>query len=786
MMKDKRHAYSKKTTSIKFGLILLLFYFLILMPNASGAALNRSNRTSLIVLPTVRELVNDKELTENNIVRVLGYYEAGDGGSAEYIIKNSPRANSSLEEYCIELSNGLKAFLLGPRTINYRMFGANGDGVNNDAIQIAKAHAYANAKSLPVVNPNGEFWLKEAERIIIQTDVDWGNTVFHIDERHNNRRVPRFEVTSKDIPREIVLSEEEKKEFLSYINSGKTTIPLLEPYKNHLVVIADADDRIGFRSGERYKGQSWAKEDLFYVEEAGRIIGDITWSFKDYTKLTAYPIDKNYLNLRGGVFYLSGENPSFERGYFRNGILVRRSKTIISNQWVGLEPGKEDTTTINPRAGFYTFSNVYDVTLKNVRLIPYLLIRESGKNVHSGTYGISMGRVLKSHFKNVTAEGSRDHWGVFGTNLNKDFKIENCHLNRVDVHFHCWNLSILNSHIGEGGISVTGGGNLIIDNSSCAGINFVNFRSDYGSRWDGDITITNSTFKVRREMSNIFILSFIPSNFDYKYSIRFGRNIRVENFKIDFSSIQQKEATCWLMRTPQFSTMKHGDRIGLPNFMNFKDIEVVGREKGIRLLSLSNQDGYRVDKAGGYRNEILIPNAIISFNNIQLEDLSEKENQFHFSMHSPKKLDSINALYPSITFSNCSSMAIQHRGLIANMFFEKCSISNISGNSEAPLKGRFIFSDCEFNPIVKNENEDVYALHSTIGTFFTNCIVNAPVYSGEERIDLLDRVGFIKLNESVDFNHSNTLLNNKILDSYKDEVEPQFLQMLKGYPGTGH
>lgn len=225
------------------------------------------------------------------------------------------------------------------------------------------------------------------------------------------------------------------------------------------------------------------------MEESGKIIGDITWSFKNYTKLTAYPVDKNWLKLQGGVFFLSGDSPSSESGYYKNGIQIRRSKTVISNQWVGMEPGKLDTVTINPRNGFYAFNNVYDVKLENVRLIPYLLIRESGRNVQHGTYGISMGRVLKSHFINVVAEGSRNHWGVFGTNLNKDFKIEECNLNRVDVHFHCWNLTILNSHIGEGGISVTGGGDLIIDGTSCSGISFVNFRSDFGAKWDGDVTI---------------------------------------------------------------------------------------------------------------------------------------------------------------------------------------------------------------------------------------------------------------------------------------------------------
>jgi hypothetical protein len=71
---------------------------------------------------------------------------------------------------------------------------------------------------------------------------------------------------------------------------------------------------------------------------------------------------------------------------------------------------------------------------------------------------------------------------VFGSNLVKNFVVENSRLNRVDVHFHCWNLRISNSDIGFKGITVTGGGKLILENSSCAGNSFITFRNDFGSK----------------------------------------------------------------------------------------------------------------------------------------------------------------------------------------------------------------------------------------------------------------------------------------------------------------
>lgn len=776
-MTDEMKNKTKQIRHLNLSFIMLLL--------ATMPAYN-SNRqfvagSDLKIYPTVEKLVSDLTLQTNDVVQVLGYYEINDGGSAMYIVTDPISKNETINdsEYYLTLANGLNANLVETSSINYKIFGAKGDGINNDAIQIAKAHRYANSNDLPIVNKKGEYWLKEVEIIQIQTDVDWGNTIFHIDEKFNNLTDFRFVVTSKHQPKEIILSNENKEELLRTLKPGAKVIPVLEPYKYHFVVISDAKDRIGYRSGASFKGQSKSREDFFYVEESGRILGDITWSFSNYTKLTAYPVDKNYLTLQGGVFYLSGDSPSSPRGYFKNGIRINRSKTIISNQWLGMETGMNDTITSNPRSGFYSFSTVYDVTLENVRLMPYQHIRNNVDMVRSGTYGISMGRVLKSSFKNVTAEADSDHWGIFGTNLNKDFTVDGCHLNRVDIHFHCWNLTILNSHIGEKGITVTGGGNLVIDNSSCAGQRFVSFRSDYGSKWDGDIKITNSTLRVIRELKNFSILSFAPSNFDYKYPIRFGKRITIENFKVDFRAVENKDAICWIMTTPRFSEMDHGDRISLPEYIKFENIHVVGRDKGLRLLSLANQGGYEVDKAGEYSDGILTTNASISFENIQLEDISQLKNQYHFIMtHDEKSLDE-HSFYPSVHFSNCSNIAIDNKGLVANFFFEKCNIAHISGQKDDPLKGRFVFSNCEFSPIVDDDTKVAYSLHSSVGTFFSNCIIHPPVVSEELRADLIDQIGFLKMNKSVDFNHSNTLLDNKILKYYEDDISTAFMQMLR-------
>lgn len=233
--------------------------------------------------------------------------------------------------------------------------------------------------------------------------------------------------------------------------------------------------------------------------------------------------------------------------------------------------------------------------------------------------------------------------------------------------------------------------------------------------------------------------------------MRFGRTIKIENFKVDFSGAENKDAISWLMELPRFAEMKIGEGVILPYHMDFNNIEVVGREKGIRLFSLPDQDGYQSETT----------NANIDFKNIQLEDLSDEGNQFHLSISASNNFNENRGFYPTITFDNCSNIAFFHDGARANMFFENSSISNISNGGWQSLKGRFSFNNCEFNPVIKNKDEDVYSLHSTVGTFFTNCVFNEPVHIGEKRTDLIDNIGIFELNKNEGFYHTNSVLSKE-------------------------
>lgn len=739
-------------------------------------------KKSIQYFSTITDLKEETSLKEYDIIRTTGYHEFSDGGHAEYLIQKAENKKGG----SIALKNGFFAVLINVSTVNYKMFGVVGNGQNDDGVQIKAAHHFANQSNLPVVNVNGEYWIKNTHDIKIFSSVDWGHTIFHIDEKYNSPKASRFVISEPRATKTIDFSAEDKTGFLKKLKPGVNMIPELARYSNCLVIIADKNDQIGFRSGAKYTGQSWAREDFFYVEEHGRILGDIAWEFKDYTSLVAIPVSETHLVVNGGAFYLSGDSQG--KSYTRNGFSITRSRTTIKNQWVGLEPGKQDIA-MSPRTGFYAFTRVYDVTLENIRLIPYEQDRAGvDKDVPAGTYGISAGRILNGTFRNVTAEGGPIHWGVFGTNLNKNFKIENSKLNRVDVHFHCWNLHIKDTHIGYRGISVTGGGNLLIENSTCASRSFINFRRDFGAKWDGNIRIQNCRF-IPAEAADNSVLQFDPMNFNYRYPIGFGRSLVVENLVIDYTYTNSK-VVCWLMKTPVFSKTKDGQRLFFPNFIQFKNILTVGRDEGVRLLKINDLQGFDLGKNGSYDGIQLQPNAAMYFENVQLENLEHKDlsgkEEVHIAFGKTNNAAAYDelSLYPEVKFVDCKGIVGNFEGHIAAISFSKCSVVKLVGNKQGSMPGKLSFTECLFAPAAQKLEDISLVLASDLGTTFTNCTVHSPKINGAFNPQFADKIDFIKINKTVRFNHLNTLLGRDILNYYKTKgiaLNPKFIAMLKSH-----
>lgn len=288
----------------------------------------RSVARTIKIIANTQELTLIKEPIEGEIFKTLGYYHEHDAGGALYLITKKGQESPG----AISLKNGLVAELLESNSVNYQMFGTKSDGEFDDGIAIKSAHEYANKYNIPVINRHGEFWIKATNDINIQTSVEWGATVFHIDEQFNTPKAFKFNITSRTAIKDHQLDANDKSSLVEHLVPGVTEIAALNQFRGNLIYVEDKNDRIGYRAGARFDGQSWAKQELFFVEDHGKVIGDIAYTFKDFTSFEIIPVDDTYLTISGGCFALSGNSSG--KGYTKNGIAIRRSRTIISKQVV--------------------------------------------------------------------------------------------------------------------------------------------------------------------------------------------------------------------------------------------------------------------------------------------------------------------------------------------------------------------------------------------------------------------------------------------------------------------
>jgi hypothetical protein len=359
----------------------------------------------------------------------------------------------------------------------------------------------------------------------------------------------------------------------------------------------------------------------------------------------------------------------------------------------------------------------------------------------------------------------------------------------VDVHFHCWNLHIKDSKIGYRGVSVTGGGDLLIENTSCYSRSFINFRRDFGAKWDGHIRLRNCRF-IPATTSETAVLDFNPADFDYKYPLGFGRSVVVENMVVDFTSIEGATNTVWLMKVPAFSKTKSGSRLFFPGYVEFRNIMIHGRQKGLRLLSVANPRYFQVDKPGGYDGAFLTTNSRMLFDQVDLEDLSahdhsSKSVQAHISMAATADVyTDAYALYPEVSIKNCRHVVADFGNNIVDAIFEHSGLAKIIGHNNGRMPGRFAFSNCIFRPSAPAAEKAFYLLESELGTSFTNCTLHAPVIKGTVQPERTDLNGFVEINKIVKYNHLNTQLGNEIINYYKGQgtvLSPKFITMLKSH-----
>ena len=423
--------------------------------------------------------------------------------------------------------------------ITYEEYGAVGDGIHDDQEAIVAAHKAANEQGLPVRATDGKtYYIGRGSKVaVIQTDVDFGKAHFIIDDVvTDDYQAPIFRVESMQKPVPITDVHQLRKEQ----NQLGITLP-----GKCLVFVENSKKKVYIRYGLNKNSGTPLKE-VFIADRKGRVDrrSPITWDYDEITSMTAYPIDKKTLNIRGGYFTTIANQAESAYNYRARGIVINRSNVRVENitHWV-----KGETDHGAPYSGFLDFDFCADVVVTGCLLTPhktYSTIGRAGKPVSMGSYDMTAGycvNLLIEHGRQTRDIDDRTYWGLFASNFCKNLRMDDMVISRFDAHMGVANVTLTRCTFGHMGVQAVGFGTMLIKDCQMHRNTFVWLREDYGSSWDGDIIFRNCTFRpVRNEKSLTLISGSNNGTHDFGYPCRLPRRVRIENLTIDDSAITEK------------------------------------------------------------------------------------------------------------------------------------------------------------------------------------------------------------------------------------------------------
>ena len=430
-----------------------------------------------------------------------------------------------------------------PAPIYYSEYGAVGDGVTDDFQAIIDAHEAANITGAKVIaDPGAVYYIGGAVKTaVIKTDTDWSGAQFIIDDSAverspNNRNVWLqswvFHVASALPSTEITTIQSLEK------NQKKLDISL--PYNSVLVAVNTATKHYIRLGANQNSGAN--QTDVFVVDRNGNvdINTPIIWDFNRISSITAYPIDRTRLTIKGGRFTTIANRGTGSEDYMGRGIRITRSNTLIDGLYhIVTEEGSSGA----PYNGFIRVERNTNVTIQNSTLTGHRVYRNPSNNAQLGTYDISAS--FTNNLKVLNCDQTNDinnsqWWGVFESDYSKNILFDKVKFSRFDAHRGVYNVTILNSELGWQRISIIGSGTLTVENTKVNSVYFIYLREDYGSTWEGDIIIRNCIFSPTASQLNNAELIYARNDgrWNFGYQCYMPRTITIDGLTVEDANAQ--------------------------------------------------------------------------------------------------------------------------------------------------------------------------------------------------------------------------------------------------------
>lgn len=137
--------------------------------NASEVAISNAHSINIRTFNSVEEMKASNTLKVGALAKTLGFYTAGDGGGADYVIVDDIGEDEVDEASIISLQKGLYAKLLLTDYINVKWFGAYIDAEHDDSTAINKAYAFLKKSytefKLSLTSQNGNSYRYNADKM---------------------------------------------------------------------------------------------------------------------------------------------------------------------------------------------------------------------------------------------------------------------------------------------------------------------------------------------------------------------------------------------------------------------------------------------------------------------------------------------------------------------------------------------------------------------------------------------------------------------------------------------
>ena len=418
--------------------------------------------------------------------------------------------------------------------VYYSDYGAVGDGKTDDLEAIVRAHDAANESGRPVrADAGATYYIGGAAKTArIQTDTDWGDAKFIIDDTNvENRNSHIFSVSSKrqSIPVTTVKTLEK--------NQKKLDVSL---QNGSFIIATDRTTMRYIREGLNQNNGS-PQTDVFVVDKNGNVDmkAPIIWDFNNISTMTAYPIDTTTLTIKGGFFTTIANQADSKYTYYSRGIGITRSNVVIDGVSHAIT-GELDHGA--PYNAFIVVSDCTEVTVKNCRLSghkTYETIGNANSPVSMGTYDMTVNRatnVTVENCKQINDMYDTSLWGIFASNYSKNITFDSVQWSRFDAHMGVANATIKNSVLRI--VNIIGSGLFLMENTKVSGSGFINLRPDYGSTWEGDIIIRNCEYVPKSDV--VLISGSYSGQHDFGYTCYLPKKITIDGLVIDDANLGDK------------------------------------------------------------------------------------------------------------------------------------------------------------------------------------------------------------------------------------------------------